>query len=225
MEDQECLAIFDSIPEDIRERAEYVDQHAPECACEVHSVSPHSDEAVQEEELLRLVIDDTHVERDGDEVKLKSIFMQDSVTIGSSTLRIGKATKQEISELIAELTEGKTKKTDGSPVVVIGYLRIPSSWVREREFVAHYDTENNELLSADDAKKKSQTKQVAKRAHAIYATGLEYRPSHAEIFGCNFKFLTSKSQRNRQAKTLGEKVTSRFVRVDNIDEILTLGLD
>jgi hypothetical protein len=133
------------------------------------------------------------------------------------------ATKAEIAGLIQELTEGSKKNPDGTAAAVIGYLRIPVSWVREQHFQAHYDGVSGVLVHDEDAKK-TKASMMTHRCHAVYATGIERRPSHAEIFGCNFQHISSRSKRTRQGKNLGDRVVERFTPVHSTDEIVELGV-
>lgn len=186
----------------------YICEHAPGCRCEMKQVSPHVAAPVANEEtLIRLVVDDTHVKRaDNGKLELKSTFLSDVETFGSSTLRLGRATTEEFRRQISSLLEAGKQKADGTPREVIGFVRVPVATIRS-------------LMTTKD---KNQEPLVVRMCGA-YATGLPDVPNHADL-ALNAYHQLSGNGRLRLVKELGASVASGFQVVNSVDEILALGV-
>jgi hypothetical protein len=204
---QTCLEIFEAAPDD-NSFVEYLCSHAPECACEKHQVSRFAPDHVDDDEtLVRLIVDDTHIERTGDSVTLKgSVFLNDVASFGASTLRLGRATAAEFQHQIEELLSTGRSKADGTPREVIGFVTLPASIVRS--IMTDFDKDRNELKV---------------RALAAYATGLRDVPNHADITLATYSPLSG-GGRIRCFKELGKAVAQNFRVASSIDEIIALGV-
>ncbi len=205
----DCAAVFESAPDDDTFVA-YICEKAPDCCCEVSSVSAFSNQAVgSDETLVRLVVDDTHIKRAEDgTVVLRESFLSDLSTYGSSTLRLGRATVAEFKHQVNSILEAGRFKADGTPREIIGYVRISVEAVRKLQVKQKKDEAGNEPLT---------------RACAAYDTGLEEAPNHADLMLNSYQKL-SNGGRVAAVKGVGNAVRGGFVAVNSIDEILALGV-
>lgn len=186
-----CMAAFAHAPDDDT-FASYLDENSPDCACEVHQVSPHCVDAVGPTEILvRLVMDPTHIHTDAQGTRLKSSFFNVAATAGASCLRYDRASEAEYV-LTAQriLTENPTTP-DGSPRRVYGIVKIEVDKVRQQQIAL---TGNNT------------------RAFCVYATGTADRPNHCDVAMNGVKrYNLSRSKQNRVAEQLTKQVERKIL--------------
>ena len=189
-----CIELFESAPED-KTRVEYIDKNAPECTCENQQVSKYCNEPVASDEVLvRLVMDPTHTEGDGDSKRVTSALFSDAATFGSSCLRRVRATAEEYHETIQEMLRERSKASDGTLKALYGIVLVPVDKLKE-------------LMHEIEAKDKSVEKSTA---FCVYATGLDKRPNHADIMTNKMPSIP-KSKANRAVKNLMKAVSENFL--------------
>jgi hypothetical protein len=138
-------------------------------------------------------------------LSLRSIFLNDAASFGSSTLRLGRATRDEFRTQIDRILSTGRTKADGTPREVIGFVRISAAMVR--------------ALRTD---KDKDQKPLVVQMCGIYATGLDDAPNHADL-ALNAVERLSNGGRLRAVKTLGSAVCDAFQAVSSVEEIIALG--
>jgi hypothetical protein len=190
-----CMVAFAQAP-DGDTFASYIDETSPDCACEVHQVSPHCVDAVAPNEVLvRLVMDPTHIHADAQGTRLKSSFFNVAATAGASCLRYGRASDAEYVLTAQRMLEENPTTPDGMPRKVYGVVKIEVEKVREQQITLTGNTT---------------------RAFCVYATGTAECSNHCDVVMNGIKrHNLSRSKQNRAAEKLTQQVERQIISVQD----------
>lgn len=199
----ELQPLFDVNPR-AQDFAALVDDHSPDCCCEMSAVSEHScnDPVADDEYLLRIVlrpeVKDANQPRFDDSVVLPVIFS------GLSVLRETRATAQEIEALADLLARNGARRRPADEVVAVaGVLRFPVSAARSRVLI----TPSGQV----------------RRLFCVYETPEPNTPSHADIL-LTARNFPSKNRRRKEAFDFGASISSLFVRSEDYNKADLAGI-
>jgi hypothetical protein len=208
-----CIEIFANAPE-TADRAQYINDQAPDCGCEGQVVSPHCADPIDPSEVLvRIVIDDTHIVREDDgSVRLRSSFMSDAMSFGASCMRRGRATKDELLLTVDEVLTNSSLKADGTPKGILGYVLLSVNVIKSVRITQAQKVPNQPA------------KEVSADAFGVYATGLTEIPNHSDIFinGFSNGIRYTRSAQNRSVRDLSGK--SLLVEITAVSDLIALGV-